>query len=102
MTAIQYLVCLTAFIGLPSNLTYSLLPGSTTETRPPSLLITATGLVVHGPAASGDFIETGGKDIKAAPRVFSQSFILVPDEEASVPGEAPTYYITSDSLRFVG
>ncbi|KAF6766741.1 hypothetical protein DFP72DRAFT_985700 [Ephemerocybe angulata] len=56
------------------------IPGS----QPPSLLVVVSGNV-H-------------------PRVFSQSFMLLPDSTAPTtkPGEVAKYYIGADTLRFVG
>lgn len=47
---------------------------------------------------------TPAKTIDGHPRVFSQTFMLVPDAAAgtSKPGEVAKYYIMADSLRFVG
>ncbi|KAG8898750.1 hypothetical protein FRB99_007181 [Tulasnella sp. 403] len=77
------------------------IPGSASEGRPASLLITVSGLVTHGPSAKADTITTSTKVLDAAPRVFSQSFVLVPDE-TSTSGKEPKYYVASDSLRFAG
>ncbi|KAI0053419.1 NTF2-like protein [Auriscalpium vulgare] len=73
-------------------------------TQPPSLLVTVSGTVVHGggPAANPAKIP---KTIEGHPRVFNQSFMLVPDTGTTVapkPGELAKYYITADSMRFVG
>ncbi|KAG9003786.1 hypothetical protein FRB90_011104 [Tulasnella sp. 427] len=68
------------------------------QLRPASLLITVSGIVVHGPMAK-DAIQTGTKKMEAAPRVFSQAFVLMPEEPV---GAEPKYYIASDTLRFVG
>ncbi|KAK7465501.1 hypothetical protein VKT23_005476 [Stygiomarasmius scandens] len=72
-------------------------------TSPPSLLVTVSGTVVHGkpnPVPT----KTSSKNIEGQPRVFSQTFMLVPDTEASTskPGEVAKYYVSADALRFVG
>ncbi|KAG8924573.1 hypothetical protein FRC03_005624 [Tulasnella sp. 419] len=79
------------------------IPGSGSATRPPSLLITVSGLVTHGPQSTANTLPTSVKVFDAAPRVFSQTFVLVPDESASTgQGAEPKYYVGADSLRFVG
>ncbi|KAF5366928.1 hypothetical protein D9757_010846 [Collybiopsis confluens] len=73
------------------------IPGSS----PPSLLVTVSGTVIHGkPLPSGQ----RSKTIDGQARVFSQTFMLVPDSAAapSLPGEPAKYYIGADALRFVG
>ncbi|KAJ3936232.1 MAG: hypothetical protein NXY57DRAFT_986374 [Lentinula lateritia] len=75
------------------------IPGST----PPSLLVTVSGTVVHGkPAQIAPGQRT--KSVDGQARVFSQTFMLVPDSAAapSQPGEPAKYYIGADALRFVG
>ncbi|KAG9044047.1 hypothetical protein FS837_008841 [Tulasnella sp. UAMH 9824] len=74
------------------------IPGSSSDTRPASLLITVSGIVVHGPMAKGP-LQTGTKKMEEAPRVFSQAFVLMPEEPVA---PEPKYYIASDTLRFVG
>ncbi|KDQ15675.1 hypothetical protein BOTBODRAFT_31560 [Botryobasidium botryosum FD-172 SS1] len=93
------------------------IPGSGFASRPPSLLITVSGIVTHGPQTSANGSGGAGgssqpptgltppKTVDAAPRVFSQTFILVPDDtpgRAAAPTGEPTYYIGSDTMRFVG
>jgi len=78
-------------------------PGSSNNGRLSSLLVTVSGIVTHGPASRTDVVAATTKTLDEAPRVFSQSFVLVP-EEAS-PDGLPSdikYYIAADSLRFVG
>ncbi|KAJ3750840.1 hypothetical protein DFH05DRAFT_1468762 [Lentinula detonsa] len=75
------------------------IPGAT----PPSLLVTVSGTVVHGkpaPHAPGQ----RSKSVEGQARVYSQTFMLVPDSAAapSQPGEPAKYYIGADALRFVG
>jgi hypothetical protein len=69
--------------------------------QPPSLLVTVSGTVVHG-----DGLEPNPKprEQEGQPRVFSQSFMLVPDTSAAPvkDGEVGKYYISSDAMRFVG
>lgn len=73
-------------------------------TSPPSLLITVSGSVTHGRGPAGNPPRTPSKVVDGHPRVFSQTFILVPDTAAapSKPGEVAKYYISADALRFVG
>ncbi|KAF5368481.1 hypothetical protein D9758_002164 [Tetrapyrgos nigripes] len=63
-------------------------------TSPPSLLVTVSGTVIHG---KPHLSTKPSKSIEGQPRVFSQTFMLVPDTEASTtkPGEVAKYY---DSL----
>jgi NTF2-related export protein 1/2 len=71
------------------------IPGS----QPPSLLVTVSGAVLHG---SGSL--RGQRPIDAQPRVFSQTFMLVPDSTAppTKTGEVAKYYVGADAFRFVG
>ncbi|KAF9024146.1 hypothetical protein BDZ89DRAFT_1069391 [Hymenopellis radicata] len=74
-------------------------------TSPPSLLLTVSGNVTHGKGATGNPPNTGNKTIDGHPRVFSQTFILIPDPNAPTTGkvgEVAKYFITADALRFVG
>lgn len=73
-------------------------------TTPPSLLLTVCGTVLHGPAAGTFTAATSSKTVDSQPRIFTQTFTLAPDTEAST-GESSTsvkYYVNSDALRFVG
>ena len=72
--------------------------------QPPSLLITVSGNVTHGLGPSGNPSDTPARSIEGHPRVFSQTFILVPDPTAPLtkPGEVAKYYVGADALRFVG
>ncbi|KAH9486306.1 Nuclear transport factor 2 [Psilocybe cubensis] len=72
--------------------------------QPPSLLITVSGNVIHGKGPSGNPPDTPARAIEGHPRVFSQTFILVPDPNAppTKPGEVAKYYVSADALRFVG
>ncbi|KAF9055975.1 hypothetical protein BJ165DRAFT_1429921 [Panaeolus papilionaceus] len=76
------------------------IPGSS----PPSLLITVSGNVTHGKGPAGNPPDTPSRSIEGHPRVFSQTFILVPDPTAppTKPGEVGKYYVSADALRFVG
>ncbi|KAG9007773.1 hypothetical protein FRB93_007164 [Tulasnella sp. JGI-2019a] len=76
------------------------IPGSASRGRPPSLLITVTGLVIHGPTVQSETVNINSKNFESAPRIFSQSFVLVPDDIIS--GQEPKYYVATDSFRFVG
>jgi len=79
------------------------IPGS----QPPNLLVTVSGTVSHGNLANPTVpsnSNTKSKNVDGQPRVFSQTFVLVPDSSA-VPaktGEVAKYYISADALRFVG
>ena len=72
--------------------------------QPPSLLITVSGTVTHGLGPSGNPPNIPARSIEGHPRVFSQTFILVPDPTAPLtkPGEVAKYYVGADALRFVG
>ncbi|KAI0783128.1 NTF2-like protein [Abortiporus biennis] len=75
------------------------IPGS----QPPSLLVIVSGNVTHGKGPTGNPASTPAKSIEGQPRVFSQTFMLVPDGTASTkPGEVAKYYIHADEMRFVG
>ena len=75
--------------------------------QPPNLLVTVSGTVTHGNTANPTVPSnnnTKSKNVDGQPRVFSQTFVLVPDSSA-VPaktGEVAKYYISADALRFVG
>jgi len=72
-------------------------------TSPPSLIIVVSGNVTHGRSLSSNPRNTSAKPSEGQPHVFSQTFILVPDANAPTrPGEVAKYYISADSLRFVG
>ena len=73
-------------------------------TQPPSLLITVSGNVTHGRGPAGNPPNTPNRAIDGNPRVFSQTFMLVPDSAAppTKPGEVAKYYVSADALRFVG
>ncbi|KAF5352724.1 hypothetical protein D9756_005878 [Leucocoprinus leucothites] len=72
-------------------------------TSPPSLLVIVSGNVTHGRGPSGNPPNTPAKTVEGHPRVFSQTFMLVPDTSAAIkPGEVAKYYVSADSLRFVG
>jgi NTF2-related export protein 1/2 len=72
--------------------------------QPPSLLITVSGAVTHGRGLAGNPATTPRSSIEGHPRVFAQTFILVPDPTAppTKPGEVAKYYVGADALRFVG
>ncbi|KAF8265778.1 NTF2-like protein [Lactarius quietus] len=75
------------------------IPGS----QPPSLLITVSGNVTHGGGPNANPASTHKKNIEGHPRVFSQTFMLVPDTTAPPKvGEVAKYYIIADTMRFVG
>ena len=68
--------------------------------QPPSLLVTVSGTVIHGRNAP----PASSKSVDAQPRVFSQTFMLVPDPTAAPTksGEIGKYYVNADAMRFVG
>ncbi len=72
--------------------------------QPPSLLITVSGNVTHGRGPAGNPPDIPVRSVEGHPRVFSQTFILVPDPTAppTKPGEVAKYYVGADALRFVG
>jgi len=84
-------------VGKPHSFEY-------TGTQPPSLLITVSGNVTHGRGPAGNPPNTPSRTIDGHPRVFSQTFMLVPDSDAppTKPGEVAKYYVSADALRFVG
>ena len=72
-------------------------------TQPPSLLVTVSGNVIHGQGKAGNPPSTPKNVIEGHPRVFTQTFMLAPDSTVALkPGEVAKYYITADSMRFVG
>ncbi|KAG5647690.1 hypothetical protein DXG03_008413 [Asterophora parasitica] len=73
-------------------------------TSPPSLLVSVSGSVIHGRGPAGNPSTTALRNPEGHPRVFSQTFMLVPDPAApaSKPGEVAKYYVSADALRFVG
>ncbi|EMD42248.1 hypothetical protein CERSUDRAFT_110774 [Gelatoporia subvermispora B] len=76
------------------------IPGS----QPPSLMVIVSGTVVHGKGPTGNPPNTPVKSIDGQPRVFSQTFMLVPDPNAppTTTGEVAKYYVSADAMRFVG
>ncbi|KAG6842446.1 hypothetical protein C0991_007576 [Blastosporella zonata] len=72
---------------------------SSTGTSPPSLLVCVSGSVVHGNPTNITARNPEGRS-----RVFSQTFMLVPDSNAPAtkPGELAKYYVSADAIRFVG
>ncbi|KAI0076054.1 NTF2-like protein [Panus rudis PR-1116 ss-1] len=76
------------------------IPGS----QPPSLLVTVSGTVIHGRGPAGNPANTPSKSVDGQPRVFSQTFMLVPDPTApqTKAGEVAKYYVNADTMRFVG
>jgi NTF2-related export protein 1/2 len=93
---------------IPGGLTHGYAPAGpllTQETgsQPPSLLITVSGNVTHGGGPGANPPSTHKKVIEGHPRVFSQTFMLVPDNTAATKvGEVAKYYIIADTMRFVG
>ncbi len=74
-----------------------------TGSQPPSLLITVSGNVTHGGGPGANPASTHKRNIEGHPRVFSQTFMLVPDNTAPTKvGEVAKYYIIADTMRFVG
>ncbi|KAF8625183.1 hypothetical protein AX15_005492 [Amanita polypyramis BW_CC] len=74
------------------------------DTNPPSLLLTVSGNVTHGRGPAGNPPNTPSRTLDGHPRVFSQTFLLTPDPAtpATKPGQVAKYYISADTLRFVG
>lgn len=72
--------------------------------QPPNLLVTVSGTVTHGTPANPPVSSTKSKNVDGQPRVFSQTFVLVPDQSAipAETGEVAKYYISADALRLVG
>ena len=97
--AIRYQISLGCFV-----FTLIQLPFLCVGAQPPSLLITVSGNVTHGLGPSGNPPDTPARSIEGHPRVFSQTFILVPDPTAPLtkPGEVTKYYVGADVLFFVG
>jgi NTF2-related export protein 1/2 len=75
-----------------------------TGSQPPSLLVTVSGNVTHGRGPAGNPVSTPVKSVDGQPRVFFQSFMLVPDPTAPIvkAGEVAKYYVDADAMRFVG
>jgi len=101
-----------------------------TDTQGPSLLVTVSGMVQHGPPpptwtnAMGEKKDKPGiptglfgggtagtsnlhnytRTVDGQPRVFSQTFVLMrdPDTAGAEPGKLGKYIIKADTLRFVG
>jgi len=72
-------------------------PGTSTDTQPPSLFISVTGHVAHGSA------DPNARLLNDLPRIFSQTFLLQPEVPAAIGKTAdPKYYVVSDTFRFVG
>ena len=74
-------------------------------THPPPLLVTVSGTVIHGAGSVKNPPDMlANKSLEGQSRVFSQTFLLVPDSSAAPtkPGELGRYYIGADALRFVG
>ncbi|KAG0657696.1 hypothetical protein C6P46_006252 [Rhodotorula mucilaginosa] len=71
--------------------------GSASGAAPPSLVVTVSGQVAHGPNPTPSAGSINSKNFDQLPRVFSQSFILV----YTGPGQGEDgYTIASDSFRF--
>jgi NTF2-related export protein 1/2 len=70
--------------------------------QPPHLLVTVSGTVTHGKPHPNP--NPKAKNTEGQPRVFSQTFTLMPDPAAppGKTGEVAKYYISSDAMRFVG
>jgi NTF2-related export protein 1/2 len=75
-----------------------------TGSQPPSLLVSVSGNVQHGRGPAGNPPSTPVKSVDGQLRVFSQTFILVPDPTAppTKTGEVAKYYVGADAMRFVG
>ena len=77
---------------------------SSAGTSPPSLLVIVSGSVIHGKGPEGNPPDTPARSVDGQARVFSQTFMLVPDPTAPpvAPGEVAKYYVNADAMRFVG
>ena len=77
---------------------------NSTGSQPPSLLVTVSGNVLHGRGPAGNPVATPNKSVDGQSRVFSQTFMLVPDPTAppTKTGEVAKYYVNADAMRFVG
>lgn len=102
--AIRYQVSYDRFLFCFVQTFTKITPPFLVGAQPPSLLITVSGNVTHGLGPSGNPPDTPARSIEGHPRVFSQTFILVPDPTAPLtkPGEVAKYYVGADALRFVG
>lgn len=96
--ATPYRVCL---VATPS---FTLLIFWRVGSQPPSLLVTVSGNVQHGRGPAGNPAATPAKSVDGQSRVFSQTFMLVPDPTAppTKTGEVAKYYVGADAMRFVG
>lgn len=67
-------------------------------------MVTVSGTVVHGKGPEGNPASTPSKSVDGQPRVFSQTFMLVPDTTVptAAPGEVAKYFVNADTMRFVG
>ena len=99
--AILYQVC---FATTPLHFNCLLLLFFITGSQPPSLLVTVSGNVQHGRGPAGNPVATPAKSTDGQSRVFSQTFMLVPDPTAppTKTGEVAKYYVNADAMRFVG
>ncbi|KAH8120069.1 NTF2-like protein [Phellopilus nigrolimitatus] len=76
------------------------------NTSPPSLLVAVSGTVVHGKAANNPH-PASSKAVDDQPRIFAQTFMLVPDTDAPAAATDTSkpqvkYYVLTDGMRFVG
>ncbi|KPV76354.1 uncharacterized protein RHOBADRAFT_13171, partial [Rhodotorula graminis WP1] len=74
-------------------------PISASGASPPSLVVTVSGQVTHGPNPTPSSAAVTNKNFDHLPRVFSQSLILTPSADPNNPGEAG-YLVASDCFRF--
>ncbi|KAF8471462.1 NTF2-like protein [Russula ochroleuca] len=73
------------------------------KTQPLSLLIKVSGNVTHGGGPGANPPSTHKKVIEGHPRVFSQIFMLVPNNTAPTKvGEVAKYHIIADTMCFLG
>lgn len=93
----QYRVCPH---GIPylRNITHAdVFSGTGTTDTPPSLLVVVSGTVAHGP------MDVNAKSINNIPRTFSQTFLMIPEVPGAVGQAAePKYFVSADTMRFVG
>jgi len=86
-------------VQLSLTLPRTSLAGSASGASPPSLVITVSGQVTHGPNPTPASAAVTNKNFDNLPRVFSQSLILTPSAPDPATGE-PGYLVASDCFRF--
>jgi hypothetical protein len=60
-------------------------------------MVTVTGLVSHGK------MDIAAKKMENLPRVFCQNFLMIPEAPGAIGATTePKYFISADTMRFVG